>query len=1265
MTDRTTTTPRVAPRDTKKPAGTRMRDGAPRATVAGAENKRPAITTKPPARPTRTTTSKAPIPTRSAPAKPANASSKAAIPPVAEISDERPPPPPKLEIRSATAPDALKPQAQSDNEQGGCPRLLRGHSRTQSAIIPSRPMTAPDSTTNDQQQGLREMEIMQNLLRESMKRDTMAVEIKDLQAENEKLRRQNAKLVNATKSAPKPLTLAEAAKERALKVMLTSQHTAAMDEVRAAHRIAVTGMEESQVKQLQTLRTELESQCQPAVDMDAVNVTHQAVVTALEEKHAFQLQNLRSELETQRRQSSKLETVETKIIAVEDALKQSKKRASQNEQEFQQSVQEKNKLGRVIADLRKEITRCQKKLNEDVAQQLKEKKEAQRAQEQLSKDLEEERARNKVAAEKRAKERKAEASESASRKTLAQNMERLRRAASDAETAKEETMELLKAESQSCQALALDVEQLQQAAAETAIAGAKAVELLEAECRLREMMEHQLEHLKQAHAEAEAAEKETQSKILAQKDAGAAQLGEVIERLQNQVTGLELQLQDAVASEDRNADALAQKDADAQQLRNVIEQLQDHVKGLQQQLNDAESSKDERTSQYKEAIATLEMEAETLQKRAEEQAGARESKITELNDVVAELQGRIEQDRQAAEDPNVRAEQDREFNMVLVERLQTEIQASHHELHDERTAHGISDIILRSAQAAYEASRTEADELKSSRAEMERMLAQAKAAKSAAESARDEASEELKMSQRMFQDSQQVGEDKGRVLERLDREHADALERQKCELEEAHEGTMESLRATQSSDEASASAGRNKDLVEEHVAAMARLQESHADELSSVLETQQRDGAERQAAALASLEERAAEALESEKRGLTARHDAALASLKEDHASGLASALEKQKRNISERQKTTLASLEEQVAEALEKEKSELVDRLTGEHAAALASVKTSHEDELANLRHEAEVDRDAMGLVQQLLRTAEMEKDDVNMRLALSPSWQEAKNAEEKRRELTDHHEAALVSLTGSHARELAGLQQAAAIDREAIGLAQQLLRAAEAEKDGLAMVLAQVAGQEDRNVTEEDVKESVPYQQLLEEFEAYKRQHASTEPEQTKEVKSLKPASPRLPETPLAYASDDEPRCLPSPTPAYPKDGQRAGALIELAQQDENSPPKGAEELAHAEKSDSDDPFAPRSASVPVPTTPLQKAAGHCPASEQGWHGNSPMTLEGTLESIRVQTEQLLEINDDFLAEQRRWSRRLGLQKRRSRGSGAGSPRVVEGLV
>jgi hypothetical protein len=50
--------------------------------------------------------------------------------------------------------------------------------------------------------------------------------------------------------------------------------------------------------------------------------------------------------------------------------------------------------------------------------------------------------------------------------------------------------------------------------------------------------------------------------------------------------------------------------------------------------------------------------------------------------------------------------------------------------------------------------------------------------------------------------------------------------------------------------------------------------------------------------------------------------------------------------------------------------------------------------------------------------------------------------------------------------------------------------------------------------------------------------------------------------------------------------------------------------------------------------------------------------LTLEGTLESIRLQTEQLLELNDDFIAERRRWSSRLS-HARSSSGNVEGAAR------
>ena len=84
---------------------------------------------------------------------------------------------------------------------------------------------------------------------------------------------------------------------------------------------------------------------------------------------------------------------------------------------------------------------------------------------------------------------------------------------------------------------------------------------------------------------------------------------------------------------------------------------------------------------------------------------------------------------------------------------------------------------------------------------------------------------------------------------------------------------------------------------------------------------------------------------------------------------------------------------------------------------------------------------------------------------------------------------------------------------------------------------------------------------------------------------------------------------------------------------------------------------------------TTIEDPFVGSPPHHRNAEPASPPMSLEDTLESLRVQTEQLLEVHDDILAENKRWSHRLsGLRSnrntpvrsggnRRSRLSGSGS--------
>lgn len=243
--------------------------------------------------------------------------------------------PRKLEIRSV-----LKSQAVSDAELEMRPKLVPRHSRTRSMQV---------GTPHDQ--GMRNMEMMTSLLRDSSEKDNMATQIKQLKLDNARLRDELAKNEESAKTDI-------AAREAASK----------------------------------------ESQAEYKQSIEHLKTSYQTILTDLESTHASELEKVRSELDKQQRQSSKLETVATKIDAVEKALKESKARASQNEEEMQEEmkkkVEDRDKLAVIVEDLRAEINRCQKQLDADAKKLAAEKAETVRETEKLSADA------NRLAAEK-------------------------------------------------------------------------------------------------------------------------------------------------------------------------------------------------------------------------------------------------------------------------------------------------------------------------------------------------------------------------------------------------------------------------------------------------------------------------------------------------------------------------------------------------------------------------------------------------------------------------------------------------------------------------------------------------------------------------------------------------------------------------------------------------------------------------------------------------------------------------------------------------
>lgn len=153
---------------------------------------------------------------------------------------------------------------------------------------------------------------------------------------------------------------------------------------------------------------------------------------------------------------------------------------------------------------------------------------------------------------------------------------------------------------------------------------------------------------------------------------------------------------------------------------------------------------------------------------------------------------------------------------------------------------------------------------------------------------------------------------------------------------------------------------------------------------------------------------------------------------------------------------------------------------------------------------------------------------------------------------------------------------------------------------------------------------------------------------------VKSKDEITP-MSDTPLAHGLENE-RSF-SPTPAYPRDGNRAGAELGFQNQlrKDNA---GLNALLKAAR----DEIATLKGTTTVPqgtkliapsegfTAHTRRNSFSADDDQNDATGDSftSMSLEGTMESLRVQTEQLLELNEDFLAEQQRWS--VGLRRKNS---------------
>ncbi|KAI6897173.1 hypothetical protein KC334_g10483 [Hortaea werneckii] len=724
-----------------------------------------------------------------------------------------------------------------------------------------------------------------------------------------------------------------------------------------------------------------------------------------------------------------------------------------------------------------------------------------------------------------------------------------------------------------------------------------------------------------------------------------------------------------------HADALGRKDEEAKALNATIEELQSNTSDFQQKLEDAARSKDEQENQLQETIESLRQEASALQERAEEQAAAKEKESADLTKVVEELQAKVHEHKQVAEEAKRKADEAVSGNTTVIEDLQNQVQAAQQQVHDVQSARKEAESKLQSVNEAHEKLLGQIEDLRLAReesskesqqrqaevAEMRETLDEAEAAKRSAESALQGVQEELGGLQKVFSTFEQDGQEKADA-------HAQALENQREELAEKHASEL----------------GKMRDEYQNLERQKAELEDGQRREMESLRKERDVMDAQRLALEDAQKEEReqlknVQDSAEGRIRELEDRHKAELDQMRDDHGRELESL-----RQATADRGTSSAELESKYADLLQEKR---------------ALERILEDIEMQNDRKLRDRVRRADEAYYELKEQLDQAKEERTKQLD-----DQSRKHEEAVRELHDliaklreQHTKAIEEMASGHERDVRAVmdqhaQQIGEIEEGATRRAE----AAGRERDYIHEKLLANLEAEHADALQ---KARAPSQQRAPSFEAGTPIAADTPSGGLSHIFVNREAdgdeTPGMIETPLAYASEDEHGY--SPTPVYLKDGRRARAAslttdavqsprvkqLESQNKDLFSALQAAQrEVAemksspfsshrrenlrkafpHPEDDDdgdeeaAEDPFASpsiRAHRSPVPTASATTAAPAAAHSSYSNDHDNGMSLEGTLESIRVQTEQLLEINEDFAAEQRRWSQRLSLSRSQRGGS------------
>lgn len=1031
-----------------------------------------------------------------------------------------------------------------------------------------------------------------------------------------------------------------------------------------------------------------------ADELEALRTAHDTALKSLRASLTAELESVKSELDGHRSRSHQLDGVESKIEAVQRALRD----AQQNEQELQQEVKEKaqdrDQLAKVVEELEQEIDRCQLKLDEDSRLQAHETEESRRMAEQLQKSLEEEQQRCRAAADKAEKisTELAEGQERFNnemkdlRERNEQETEELRAAAADADRLREEvtaaqesserSRKALEESASTIKALEENIERLEnQNAVQLESLREQLQQAQTVEADLRNARERENIEKRKLERSAEQDLRTTREELDSSRKE-AKDRERTIERLEQQlleIQNAESELRNARERDDTEKQKLAH--TTEQELRNcreelgtireeardreqTIERLQHDISNLEQQSRESQDQNKINNAQHSALVAELQAKLQHSEKLFEDMTVDTNQKSHEYGTLAADLQSKIVKLQQDYEDISRTSTETIAGLQTRIEQLKQEGDSAKSTVEelaagrsDDQRAHetAVEDMImkLQASEQATEAARSRCQKIESE-------LSQAM------ESLQDE----TQTLQQHLHDEQSLRARDVEELQRLRGRH-DELENEQSAFASQSSAERSALeaRTTELSQLLSGAEDREKMATEKVTEAQSELSESRdlILKLRNELEEEQRQ----RGIDLSALED---------------EMNAKLRDLKEIHAKELGQTRKDLETELNATQANIQSLLDEK--RALERQLGEIhmqhnreLEEEAQKHSASYRELQENYKQLRSNqqIRDQGQhatseaMQEELRGIIStlreehqramsELRRIEDQSQESERVRANLQTSLEELKAEHQKAaEEMSDEHTRRMVEVSDAHAAELAKIEKLAADRAVAVAMSEakehhERASAAMATEhrdkmQQMAESIAEVeaaAIREAGRAAEEQAREHDLAMRALE--EKYESTTAALHAEiailrNSQEVKADAASLSTQTEAGLSHVfvnHDHNPEQHAEPSSDDVKDCDRSNTLdttVSHFSSSETAPPSIAAYRVYEE-----DPFR----------SPIHDstATGFAHAAQDSAVPVVSGTIEGTLESLRMQTEQLLEINNDFLNEQRRWSGRLGLR-------------------